>query len=101
MNAILQESVSFLNAEIADRDILVELELGDDLPAVELDHDQMKQAFYNVIRNSFQAMRAGGILRVATTLEPDYVAVSFCGLRRRHRPGKHEQGVRPVFHHQE
>ena len=77
VNAILQESVSFLNAEIADRDILVELELGDNLPAVELDHDQMKQAFYNVIRNSFQAMRAGGILRVATTLEPDYVAVSF------------------------
>ena len=77
VNAILQESVSFLNAEIADRDILVELEPGDNLPAVELDHDQMKQAFYNVIRNSFQAMRAGGILRVATTLEPDYVAVSF------------------------
>ena len=77
VNAILQESVSFLNAEIADRDILVELELDPALPPVELDHDQMKQAFYNVIRNSFQAMRNGGILRVTTTLEPDYVAVSF------------------------
>ena len=77
VNAVLRESVSFLNAEIADRDILVELELNDRLPAVELDHDQMKQAFYNVIRNSFQAMKTGGILRVATTLEPDYVAVSF------------------------
>ena len=77
VNAILRESVSFLNAEIADRDILVELELGENLPVVELDHDQMKQAFYNVIRNSFQAMRSGGILRVATTLEPDYVAVGF------------------------
>ena len=77
VNAILQESVSFLNAEIADRDILVELELDNKLPAVELDHDQMKQAFYNVIRNSFQAMRTGGILRVTTTLEPDYVAVTF------------------------
>ena len=77
VNAILQESVSFLNAEIADRDILVELELDPALPVVELDHDQMKQAFYNVIRNSFQAMKNGGILRVTTTLEPDYVAVSF------------------------
>ncbi len=77
VNAILQESVSFLNAEIADRDILVELELDQNLPIVELDHDQMKQAFYNVIRNSFQAMRTGGILRVTTTLEPDYVAVTF------------------------
>ena len=77
VNAILQESVSFLNAEIIDRDILVELELDPALPPVELDHDQTKQAFYNVIRNSFQAMKNGGILRVTTTLEPDYVAVSF------------------------
>ena len=77
VNAVLEESVSFLNAEIADRDILVELEMSRDLPPLELDRDQMKQAFYNVIRNSFQAMKSGGILRITTALEPDYVAVSF------------------------
>ncbi len=77
VNAVLEESVSFLTAEIADRDILVELELAKDLPPLELDRDQMKQAFYNVIRNSFQAMKTGGILRIATRLEPDYVAVAF------------------------
>ena len=77
VNAVLRESVSFLQAEIADRDILVELELGDNLPPLQIDRDQMKQAFYNVIRNSFQAMRTGGILHVTTTLEPDSVAVSF------------------------
>ena len=37
----------------------------------------MKQAFYNVIRNSIQAMKSGGILHVTSALEPDYVAVSF------------------------
>ena len=77
VNAVLEESVSFLTAEISDRDILVELELDKTLPPLELDRDQMKQAFYNVIRNSFQAMKSGGILRIATTLEPDYVAVAF------------------------
>ena len=77
VNAVLEESVSFLTAEIADRDILVELELDKKLPPLELDRDQMKQAFYNLIRNSFQAMKSGGILRIATTLEPDYVAVAF------------------------
>jgi len=77
VNAVLAESVSFLNAEIADRDILVELEPGKNLPPLELDRDQMKQAFYNVIRNSFQAMKSGGILRITTALEPDYVAVAF------------------------
>ena len=77
VNAVLAESVSFLNAEIADRDILVELETAQNLPTLELDRDQMKQAFYNVIRNSFQAMKSGGILRITTMPEPDYVAVSF------------------------
>ena len=46
VNAVLRESVSFLNAEIADRDILVELELDEKLPAVELDHDQTKQGVF-------------------------------------------------------
>ena len=77
VNAVLEESVSFLNAEIADRDILVELDTARNLPPLELDRDQMKQAFYNVIRNSFQAMKSGGILRITTALEPDYVSVSF------------------------
>ena len=71
------ERSAFCNAEIADRDILVELETDKNLPALELDRDQMKQAFYNVIRNSFQAMKSGGILRITSVLEPDYVAVSF------------------------
>ncbi len=77
INAIVEESVSFLAAEIADRDILVEQELGRNLPALEVDHDQMKQAFYNVIRNSFQAMKTGGILHITTRQESDYVAIAF------------------------
>ena len=77
VNDVLAESVSFLNAEIADRDILVELDTAKNLPTLELDRDQTKQAFYNVIRNSFQAMKSGGILRITTALEPDYVAVAF------------------------
>ena len=101
VNAVLAESVSFLSAEIADRDILVELETAKTLPSLELDRDQMKQAFYNVIRNSFQAMKTGGILRITTKLEPDYVAVSFSDTGGGIAPREHGQGVRPVFHHQE
>ncbi len=77
INAIVEESVSFLAAEISNRDILVEMELDRNLPTLEVDHDQMKQAFYNVIRNGFQAMKTGGILHINTLLEPDYVSVAF------------------------
>jgi two-component system, sporulation sensor kinase E len=77
LNAILQESVAFLRPEIRDRDIIVELDLDPTLPRLLVDRDQMKQAFYNVIKNAFQAMRAAGILHIRSWQSELYVSVSF------------------------
>lgn len=77
LNRIVEESLHFLDAEIRDRDILVETELEHPLPTAEVDQDQIKQAFYNVIRNAFQAMKSGGILRVKTKTEDAHIAISF------------------------
>src|SRR5207302_9655410 len=51
INTIVEEAVRFFALEIKDRDVVVEQELRSDLPLLELDRDQMKQAFYNVIKN--------------------------------------------------
>jgi two-component system, sporulation sensor kinase E len=77
LNAIVEESVSFLEAEIQDRDILVEMELDPSLPPVEVDRDQIKQAIYNVIRNAFQAMKTGGFLRIQSGADETHEFVSF------------------------
>lgn len=77
LNSIVQESVSFLGPEIKDRDILVELELERSLPPIEVDRDQIKQAFYNIIRNAIQAMKSGGILRVCSGADETHQYVSF------------------------
>jgi signal transduction histidine kinase len=77
LNALVQESVSFLQPEIKDRNILVEVELRKDLPLIEVDRNQLKQAFYNVIKNAFQAMKAGGLLRIRTDMDDRFVSVSF------------------------
>jgi two-component system, sporulation sensor kinase E len=77
LNEILQESVAFLRPEIRDRDIIVELDLDSTLPPLLVDRDQMKQAFYNVIKNAFQAMRAAGILHIRSWQSELYVSVSF------------------------
>ena len=77
VNAIVEEAVRFFAPEIKDRDIVVEQELRSDLPLLELDRDQMKQAFYNVIKNSFEAMKARGILRIRTDLDDSHVTVRF------------------------
>jgi two-component system, sporulation sensor kinase E len=77
LNEILEESVAFLRPEIRDRDIIVELDLEPTLPRLQVDRDQMKQAFYNVIKNAFQAMKTGGILRIRSWQGDLYVSVSF------------------------
>jgi two-component system, sporulation sensor kinase E len=77
VNAIVEEAVRFFAPEIEDRDIVVEQELRSDLPLLELDRDQMKQVFYNVIKNSFEAMKRRGILRIHTDMEATHVVISF------------------------
>jgi two-component system, sporulation sensor kinase E len=77
LNELIEESVAFLRPEIQDRDILVELDLDERLPLVEVDRDQIKQAFYNIIKNAFQAMKSGGILYVRSWQDDTYVSVSF------------------------
>jgi signal transduction histidine kinase len=77
INAIVEEAVRFFSAEIEARDIVVETELRSDLPLLQLDRGQIKQAFYNVIKNSFEAMKRRGILRIRTDMDESHVRVSF------------------------
>src|SRR5207237_2906924 len=77
VNSVVEEAVRFFAPEIEDRDIVVEQELRSDLPLLELDRDQMKQVFYNVIKNSFEAMKRRGILRIRTDVEATHVIISF------------------------
>jgi len=77
VNAIVLEAISFFRPEIKDRDIVVETELRSDLPSLEVDRDQMKQVFYNAIKNSFEAMKRRGILRIRTDRDDTHVKISF------------------------
>jgi two-component system, sporulation sensor kinase E len=75
INSVVEEALQFLDPEIQDRDILLEKRLAQSLPAIQVDRDQLKQALYNICRNSFQAMKAGGILHVETSHDTDNVRV--------------------------
>jgi two-component system, sporulation sensor kinase E len=77
VNAIVEEAVRFFSPELQDREILVEQELRSDLPLLQLDRDQMKQAFYNVIKNSLEAMHRHGTLRIRTDLDDTHVIIRF------------------------
>jgi two-component system, sporulation sensor kinase E len=77
VNTILEEAVRFFAPELQDRGIVVEQELRSDLPLLQLDRDQMKQAFYNVIKNSVEAIHRHGTLRIRTDLADTHVVVRF------------------------
>lgn len=77
INLIVEEAVRFFGPEIEARDIVVETELRSDLPLLQIDRDQMKQVFYNVIKNSFEAIKRRGILRVRTDMDETHVLASF------------------------
>ncbi|MEY2599272.1 MAG: Sensor protein ZraS, partial [Verrucomicrobiota bacterium] len=77
LNSLVRESVEFLRPEIDDRHIRIEEKLRADLPLLHMDPTQIKQAFYNVIKNAFQAMREGGVLRIETSLEEHFARITF------------------------
>jgi signal transduction histidine kinase len=77
INAIVHDSLAFLEPELRDRDVIVQEELAEGLPLIPANSDQLKQAFYNLIKNAVQALSHGGILRVATSRDDDHLVISF------------------------
>lgn len=74
---VLQETIRFLQPEIRDRDVLVEVDQPKDFPSVLADPSQMKQVFFNIIRNALQAMPHGGFLKITLQETDRHVAISF------------------------
>ena len=97
VNSIVEEAVRFFAPEIKDRDIVVEQELRSDLPLLQLDRDQMKQAFYNVIKNSFEAMKSRGILRIRTDMDESRVIIRFTDTGGGISPGNLSRVFEPYF----
>ena len=77
INTVVRESLAFLQPEIKDRDVIVQEELAEGLPMIPANVDQLKQAFYNLIKNAVQALTHGGILRVTTSRSDTHLQVSF------------------------
>ncbi len=74
---VLNETLNLLKQEIEGRQIQVEVDRPSRLPRIHIDRDQMKQAFFNVIKNALQAMPDGGSLNISLSGSDRGVAISF------------------------
>jgi PAS domain S-box-containing protein len=79
--AVLEEVLRFQARELADRGIKVEVEMPRGTPAIMADRDQLKQVFFNLIKNAMEAMQPGGRLSLRLRDDDDsvYVAIADTG----------------------
>jgi signal transduction histidine kinase len=71
----LEESLEFLAPELEGAGLRVDIELASALPLVQGDRDQIKQVFFNIIKNARQAIKAEGTIRIRAFSDDEFVYI--------------------------
>jgi signal transduction histidine kinase len=67
---LLEDALRFVEEPVEEKSIRVVLEL-EDVPAIEVDGVQLRQAFLNVLLNATEAVSTGGTIRVSARFRRD------------------------------
>jgi two-component system, sporulation sensor kinase E len=78
---VIGEVLNFQGKELADRGITIAGEIPPGTPVIMADRDQLKQVFFNLIKNAMEAMQPGGRLSLKVRTDDDsvYVAIADTG----------------------
>jgi two-component system, sporulation sensor kinase E len=77
IQTVLEEALTLLRHEVTNRGIDIEIVSPDPVPEIRVDKDQIKQVFYNLIKNAFQAMPDGGSLQVSLLCSDEFLEIAF------------------------
>ncbi len=94
---VVLESLTFMRHEIEGRGVTVNCLLSDSLPKVRGDVNQLKQAFYNLIKNAVQAMPQGGALTISCSYDDRSVFVEVADKGKGIRPEDAARLFKPFF----
>jgi two-component system, NtrC family, sensor kinase len=75
LNQVIRDTLSLLEHQFKTAQIEVDLELTDELPAINGNQGKLQQVFLNLLLNAKEAMPGGGNLRVATLVNGHVEAV--------------------------
>lgn len=74
---IVEEVVQVMSKELEDLGISISVEVGKHLPRIMGDRNQLKQVFFNILKNAMEAMRAGGVIKIDLHTDQDHVNLRF------------------------
>jgi two-component system, sporulation sensor kinase E len=74
---VLEEVLRFQASELENRGIKVDVELPAAPAVILADQNQLKQVFFNLVKNAMEAMQPGGILRVRSRTDDDSLFLLF------------------------
>jgi signal transduction histidine kinase len=77
INQIIEETVLMMNPQASKKGIKIKTELKKDLPHIQGDPSQIKQAFLNLILNSIESVENQGKISITDGEEEDYLWVKF------------------------
>jgi len=81
---VVRALVDFMAQECRDRGIAVTCDFPAPMPQIQGDAAQLKQAFYNILKNDLQATPHGGTIQVKGSYDDDFVTLVFadngCGI---------------------
>jgi two-component system NtrC family sensor kinase len=79
LNEVVQKTLVLIKSEINHRNVVVDLQLDEALPAVCGDTAQLDRVFLNLCMNALQAMDESGerVLTIRTEVDREEVAISF------------------------
>lgn len=76
LHALLDETLRLLEPELESRHIKVALDYAESLPLMDVDADQFRQVFYNLLRNAYQALQDNGCISIHTESNDYEVTIS-------------------------
>lgn len=74
---LVEEVLRVQEAELSDRQLDVKVEVGDELPQILGDRGQIKQVFFNLIKNAMEAMQPEGQLSILARKDDDFIYLQF------------------------
>ena len=74
---LLLDTLKFMRHELDLRSMTVQCDFPDAWPMINGDPEQLRQAFYNIIKNALQAMSSGGKLLITGEVDENSVKLGF------------------------